>query len=93
MQYRFTVSCGRTYEVGYRLKGKNAAFPARQEAHAAEGFGSRGSDFLAALIPLAHVTLDDRIAAGEAALVTQPIEHTLGGYGAACLGRRIGDHR
>ena len=47
----------------------------------------RHEDFLAALIPLAHVILDDRIAAGEATLVTQPIEHTLGGM--ALLARHL----
>ena len=33
---------------------------------------------LTALIPLAHIVLDDRIAAGEPALVTQTVEHPLG---------------
>lgn len=33
---------------------------------------------LATLIPLAHIVLEDRIAAGEPAFVTKPVEHPLG---------------
>jgi hypothetical protein len=39
----------------------------------------RHEHFPAALFPLAHVILDDRVAAGEPALVPEPIEHPLGG--------------
>jgi len=33
---------------------------------------------LTTLIPLAHVILDDRVAAGEPALVSKPVKHPLG---------------
>src|SRR3546814_8817159 len=39
---------------------------------------SRHEPLLATLISLAHVILDDRVAAGEAALVPETVEHTLG---------------
>ena len=38
----------------------------------------RHEHLLAALIPLAHIVLDDRVAAGEAALVTKPVEYPFG---------------
>lgn len=38
----------------------------------------RHEHFLPALVPLAHIILDDRVAAGEPARVTQPVEHPLG---------------
>jgi hypothetical protein len=38
----------------------------------------RHEHLLAALIPLTHVILDDRVAASEAALVPEPVEHTFG---------------
>ena len=34
--------------------------------------------FLTALFPLANIILDNRIAAGEPALITEPVENTLG---------------
>ena len=38
----------------------------------------RHEHLLATLIALAHVILDDRVAAGEAALLTKPVKHPLG---------------
>ena len=38
----------------------------------------RHEHLLPTLIPLAYVVLDDRVAAGETALITQAVEHTLG---------------
>jgi len=38
----------------------------------------RHEHFLPALIPLANVILDDRVAAGEPTLVPQPAKHPLG---------------
>ena len=38
----------------------------------------RHKHLLAALFTLAHVVLDDRVAAGKSALVPEPIEHPLG---------------
>ena len=35
-------------------------------------------DFLTALIPLTHIILDDRVAANEPVLLTQPVKHPLG---------------
>lgn len=44
----------------------------------ARRMSQRHEHLLAALIPLAHVILDDRVAAGEPALVPEPVEHPLG---------------
>ncbi|MNL49177.1 hypothetical protein D3C87_1720890 [compost metagenome] len=44
----------------------------------ARRMGQWHEHFLAALIPIAHIILDDRVAAGEPALVTQPVKHPLG---------------
>lgn len=38
----------------------------------------RHEHLLATLIPLAHVIPDDRVAAGEPALVSKPVKHSLG---------------
>jgi hypothetical protein len=53
----------RLAEVGLRVAGR---------------MRQRHEHLLATLLPLAHVILDDRVAAGEPALVSKPVEHLLG---------------
>lgn len=53
----------RLTEIGLRMAGR---------------MRQRHEHFLAALIPLAHVILDDRIAASEPAFVSKPVKHPLG---------------
>ena len=47
----------------------------------------RHEHLLAALIPPAHIILDDRVAAGKTAFVAQPVEHPLGSM--ALLARHL----
>ena len=62
----------RLAEVGLRVSGR---------------MRQRHEHLLPTLIPLAHVILDDRVAAGEPAFVAQAVEHPLGGM--ALLARHL----
>ncbi len=53
----------RLTEIGLRMAGR---------------MRKRHEDFLTALFPLPDIALDNRIAAGEPALITKPVKHTLG---------------
>ncbi len=49
----------------------------------------RHEHLLAALLSLAHVILDDRVAAGEPAFGTQPVEHSLGRMALLARNRQV----
>ncbi len=54
----------------YSLPKVRLAMPGRM--------GQRHKHFLTAPLPLAHVVLDDRVAAGKSMFITQPVKYPLG---------------